>query len=68
MNKYLVMNDPLDAAAVLCVVDANGRRIPCDPLNADYCDYLAWVAEGNTADQWQPDTPTADESTASDVD
>jgi len=29
--------------------------IPCVADNTDYQAYLAWVAEGNTAEEWQPD-------------
>jgi hypothetical protein len=38
--------------------DENGYRISfcdTDPANSDYAEYLAWVAEGNTATEWSPE-------------
>jgi hypothetical protein len=30
--------------------------IPTDELNTHYQAYLAWVDEGNTAEEWQPES------------
>jgi hypothetical protein len=33
---------------------SSGKIIPPDENNTDYQAYLAWVAEGNTAEEWNP--------------
>ena len=30
-------------------------HIPLDPANTDYQQYLAWVEEGNVAEEWNSD-------------
>lgn len=37
----------------LIVRVADNAFIPPDPANTDYQAYLAWVAEGNTAEEWE---------------
>jgi len=32
--------------------ESDGSWIPVDDKNADYNAYLVWVAEGNTAEEW----------------
>ena len=45
--------DPITGASVVCQEVArkeDNAHIPFDDDNKDYQDYLAWVAEGNTAE------------------
>lgn len=42
-----------DAPVVWRIDDMSA--IPFDPTNVDYQQYLAWVAEGNVAQEWQPE-------------
>ena len=34
---------------------ADSAWIPMNEQNSDYQQYLDWVAEGNTAEEWSPD-------------
>ena len=38
-----------NTSAILKTSSSPNIWIPFDPANTDYQDYLAWVAEGNTA-------------------
>ena len=43
----------LSEEMIVRVVD--NAWIPKNPANSDYQAYLAWVAEGNTAEEWNPE-------------
>ena len=49
MYKIVVM--PLTQSILR---ETDGVWIPTDPANSDYQQYLAWVAEGNEAEEYNP--------------
>ena len=53
MSLYQIAKTAND---VEIIVKDNEMWIPCDETNTDYQAYLAWVAEGNTAEEWQPES------------
>ena len=55
---YLLVRSILDNQLVSVTrqnEDGSTSYIPMDEQNSDYQQYLAWVAEGNVAEEWSPD-------------
>jgi hypothetical protein len=50
---YQVMNTHVAGFdCVILIRTLDGATIPIDEGNSDYQAYLAWVADGNTAEEW----------------
>lgn len=43
----------------VCIIrTSDNAHISSDETHPDWVTYQAWVAEGNTPEEWQPDTTT----------
>jgi hypothetical protein len=54
MSEYTYNTRTEDIAGQLEVVirRSDGLWIPVEPANTDYQEYLAWLEEGNVAEEW----------------
>ena len=51
---FAVFND-LQINSQVIIRLSDFAYIPIDALNADYLEYVQWLFEGNTPEEWQPE-------------
>ena len=49
---------PFSADNTTIIHSENGSQFPACEDNPDYQQYLVWLAEGNTPEEWNPETNT----------
>jgi hypothetical protein len=54
MSDYYILTLVDGTKEILRSATLGGGQFPMTEDNLDYREYLAWVAEGNTAEEWNP--------------
>jgi hypothetical protein len=52
---YKLVRDIISEKISCIKKESDNSLIPFDEANTDYKQYLEWVAEGNTAEEYQPE-------------
>ncbi len=55
MNSYYIITLFDGTQEVLRDISIDGGQFPMDEGNPDYREYLAWLANGNTPEEWNSD-------------
>jgi hypothetical protein len=55
--KYFVKHDEIFGDSIL---SSDHKWIPTDPLNVDYLEYVQWLFDGNTPEEWNPEVTQPD--------
>jgi hypothetical protein len=48
--------NPMNSETITMVENSVVSCVPIDEANPDYQQYLEWVAEGNTPEEWKDET------------
>ena len=55
MYKKYTIDHPKYGAQIIIIRTSDGAHISSDETHRDYIEYVAWIAEGNTPEEWTPE-------------
>jgi len=55
IEMYQLILDPISNHLGSIYRTQDGACIPLDEMNVDYLEYVAWLFDGNTPEEWNPE-------------